>query len=80
MNKVTVMCECCQGKGTREVTGKYAEALHMVRRARREVTGAELARIEGCKPTAMNMRLAALERIGLLVSRRYGRLRLYRPA
>jgi DNA-binding transcriptional ArsR family regulator len=33
---------------------------------------------DGCAPTAMNNRLAALERMGLATSRRYGRIRFYR--
>jgi hypothetical protein len=36
-----------------------------------------LAVIDNCQPTAMNNRLAALERLGLAVSERYGRKRMY---
>ncbi len=74
-----VPCPCCGGTGLRPLTGVYAETLALLRAAG-EATGADLARRVGCKATAMNNRLAALERLGLAVSRRYGRLRLYRAA
>lgn len=71
-------CPHCAGKGTIELTGIYAETLTLLRQQRREVSGADLARVAGCKATAMCNRLAALERHGLAVSRRYGRKRLFR--
>jgi len=73
-----VFCQHCSGTGRREVTGIYAETLALLRRQKQEVTGADLAAIDGCKATAMNNRLASLERLGLATSRRFGRKRLYK--
>ncbi len=70
-------CPCCGGTGTIDLTGVYADTLKLLRRTG-EATGAALARADGCKASAMNNRLAALERMGLAQSRRYGRERLYR--
>ncbi len=74
--KVKVKCKCCGGTGRVELTGRYAETLKKLRGCG-EITGAELARRDGCNATAMNNRLAALERHGLARSRRFGRQRLY---
>lgn len=73
-----VCCPHCKGTGRREVTGIYAKTLELLRRQGGERTGADLARLDGCKAPAMNNRLAGLERYGLVTSRRFGRLRLYR--
>ncbi len=70
-------CPCCGGTGSVELTGIYSDTLALLRRAG-EATGAALARADGCKGPAMCNRLAALERMGLAQSRRYGRERLYR--
>lgn len=59
------------------VTGIYAETLDHLRCIDDEVSGAELGRLMDCEPTAMNNRLAALERMGLATSRRFGRKRLF---
>lgn len=75
-----VRCPHCRGAGEVELTGVYAETLALLRRHGKEASGAALARLDGCKATAMNNRLAALERLGLASSRRYGRERLFRPA
>jgi hypothetical protein len=79
MTMPSVTCLCCRGTGRVPLTGVYADTLDLLRRSG-EVCGAALARAAGCKPSAMNNRLAALERPGLAVSRRYGRLRLFRAA
>lgn len=42
------------------------------------ITGASLARESGCKATAMNNRLAVLERLGYASSERHGRERRFR--
>lgn len=76
----SVLCPCCKGTGRVEMNGVIADTLALLRRQDGEVTGAALARADGCKPTAMNNRLAYLERRGLVTSRRYGRERLYRAA
>lgn len=78
MTEVRIQCPCCRGAGTVELTGEYLETLKELLRLGREITGAELGRLMGVKPTAMNNRLARLEEIGVAVSRRWGRRRLYR--
>lgn len=72
-----VRCGHCGGTGLLPLTGVCADTLTLLRAAG-EATGADLARLDGCKATAMNNRLAVLERHGLATSRRYGRKRLYR--
>lgn len=76
MPRIVVICSTCQGAGKVDLNGVYADTLKLLRKCG-EATGAELARIDGCAATAMNNRLAALERHGLARSRRYGRKRLY---
>ena len=81
--QVTVRCGHCHGKGVVELTGVYADTLRLLRDLATalsdgETTGAELARVAGCKATAMNNRLAILEKHGLASSRRCGRLRVYK--
>lgn len=73
-----VPCGHCRGCGTVEVTGVYADTLALLRKQQDEVSGAELARVAGCKATAMCNRLARLERMGLATSRKYGRERLFK--
>lgn len=73
-----VACSHCSGTGKVQLTGQYAETLVLLRRNKHEISGAALAFKANCEPTAMNNRLAALERMGLAESRRYGRLRLYK--
>ena len=70
-------CPRCGGSGEVEFNGVHADTLALLRKQRREVSGAELARLAGCKQTAMNNRLAYLEELGFAVSRRYGRERLF---
>lgn len=60
------------------MTGEYAKTLDFLHTLGLEVTGAELGRLMAIKPTAANNRLARLEQLGLLSSRRYGRKRIYR--
>ena len=74
-------CGHCKGRGTIPVTGEYSDTLYLLRKVFRsydEITGAELADIAGIKPTAMNNRLAILEKFGFLRSRIWGRKRFYR--
>jgi hypothetical protein len=67
-----VQCTHCGGTGTVELTGVYAETLRLLI-ANPGRNGAELARIAACNATAMNNRLAALERKGVASGTRYGR-------
>ena len=71
-------CPHCNGSGLVEVTGVYAETFILLRSSATRVTGAELAKRAGCKATAMNNRLAMLEKFGLCSSVRWGRKRFYR--
>jgi Mn-dependent DtxR family transcriptional regulator len=71
-------CPRCRGSGQIPLTGVYAETLALLKRQRREASGADLARLDGCSGPAMCNRLARMEHLGLVVSRRYGHLRLYR--
>ena len=73
-----VRCPCCSGNGVIELTGVYLETLVLLRQQDEEVTAADLSKRDGCNATAMNNRLAALERLGLATSRRYGRKRLFK--
>lgn len=75
---VTVPCPMCEGCGRIELTGEYRETFEVLRAMGREANGVELAALMGVKPTAMNNRLASLERHGLVTSRRYGRRRLFK--
>lgn len=79
MKKKPIMAACsyCKGCGSVEITGIYAETFRLLNAQQHECSGADLAAKAGCKPTAMNNRLAALEEHGLVVSRRYGRQRLF---
>lgn len=77
-NPVLIPCSHCRGTGSVEFTGEYADTLAILRNLGGEVTGAELSRQFGIAPTAMNNRLVILERMGLAVSRAYGRKKFYR--
>lgn len=76
--KTSHACPHCKGKGVVELTGVYAETLAMLRSTSGPITGASLARESGCKATAMNNRLAVLERLGYASSERHGRERRFR--
>ena len=90
MSNVKIQCGHCGGSGEVEITGVYAETMEYARTYTRvslrlpnvvspEFTGALLAQAyAGCKASAMNNRLARLEQLGLLTSRRYGRVRLFK--
>lgn len=75
-----VRCPCCKGAGVVDFTGVYADTLQFIIRdmKRESFTGAQLGRRLGVRATAMNNRLAILEEIGFLESRRYGRKRLHK--
>lgn len=76
MSKARVICTHCRGSGSIELTGVYAETLDLVVR-NPNFNGAELAASAGCKTTAMNNRLVALERMGLICGKRFGRMRIW---
>lgn len=76
-----VTCPHCQGSGKLRVTGIYAETLRGLRRwcasPGRFVVANRDATWFGCKPTALNNRLAWLEEHGFARSEKYGRQRRY---
>jgi DNA-binding transcriptional ArsR family regulator len=85
--KISIPCKRCFGSGHTPVTGIYYDTLMLCRDVdlgkiieweSREMTAAELAKVAKCKPTAMSNRLANLERMGLMTSRRCGVRRFYR--
>lgn len=76
--EVMIKCSCCGGRGKVPLDGVYFETLKMLSKERKEIHGAALARKSGCNSTAMNNRLARLEQLGLVKSRKYGRKKLYR--
>jgi predicted ArsR family transcriptional regulator len=70
--KAYVDCAHCGGTGRVKLSGVYADTLALLI-TRPGLNGAELAKVFGCKATAMNNRLKALERHGLARGKRYGR-------
>lgn len=80
MAEVMIRCHLCNGTGRLILTGEYLTTFIQLAEVKGETTGAELAKAMKTKATAMNNRLAALERHGLAVSRRWGRKRLYKAA
>lgn len=74
----TIPCGHCRGTGRIELTGIYAETLALLKKQRKPLNGAALAKLAGCKATAMNNRLVALEKHGLAEGILYGRERLWR--
>lgn len=71
-------CPYCGGTGEVQLTGIYAETFTLLAREKDEVSGAALAKKAKCKATAMNNRLAKLEEHGYAISRRWGRVRLFK--
>ncbi len=76
MRTVNVKCPYCNGNGKTKLSGKYADTLRLLAKHPGS-TGADLAKLDGCKATTMNNRLSRLEWHGLAKSKRYGRQRLY---
>ena len=77
MSKIWIDCPYCNGEGYTEVTGVYAETLRILRRRRGPVVANRDAKLFGCKPTALNNRLAWLESKGLARSERHGSARRF---
>jgi len=77
LKKEFVTCSHCNGSGEVELNGVFRDTLELLRRQKKEIHGAELARIDGCNPTAMNNRLEYLADHGFATSRTYGRKKLY---
>jgi len=75
--KTWIKCCYCDGKGETELTGVYAETLRVLREQHTFVVANRDAHLFGCKPTALNNRLAWLEKHGLARSERHRRERRF---
>lgn len=75
---MTHPCPWCLGTGRMPLSGVYAATLALLRTQPDPINGAALARLAGCKETAMNNRMVRLEELGLAVGERDGRQRLWR--
>ncbi len=60
--KDMIRCHHCDGLGRLKLNGLAAETLKLLRKQPAEIHGAALAEIAGCAATAMNNRLAQLEK------------------
>jgi DNA-binding MarR family transcriptional regulator len=60
-----IKCGHCKGTGHTVLASTYEFTLKRLRRVGKS-TGADLARLMECKPTAMNNRLRYLERLGFV--------------
>lgn len=69
-------CPYCLGSGSVRVSPIYKSTWLLLKK-HGPISGAALSRYDGCKETAMNNRLAALEELGLARSQTCGRLRLF---
>jgi hypothetical protein len=75
---VKIPCPCCSGTSFVELAPVYLETLAALEVQPGEITGVGLARIMGCTGRAMANRLVALERSGVALGRRIGRVRLWK--
>lgn len=73
-----IPCSHCDGAGKIELTGVCAETLAFLRTQSEALNGANVARLCGVNPTAMNNRLNWLEANGLAKSERYGSQKRWR--
>ena len=77
----TIACPHCNGRGSVPVTGIYADTLTGLRRLTAQgrdcVANRDAFFVFGCKPTALNNRLAWLEAHGFARSEKYGRQRRF---
>lgn len=74
-------CPYCRGSGKVPLNGVYLETLQTMRRLCKRgafIVANRDAEKFGCKPTALNNRLARLEELGFIVSEKYGRQRRFR--
>jgi response regulator of citrate/malate metabolism len=80
-NALRVACSRCGGSGEVEFTGVYADtlrqAIRMLSSGATEIIAGRDADSFGCAATALNNRLAYLERQGFLTSVSYGRQRRF---
>jgi len=77
MKPIYHKCGRCHGTGRIQLTGIWLDTLALLRNIKGPLSGADLARLMGCKNEAMCNRLVALEQMGLSRSRPYGRVRLW---
>lgn len=76
--RTKICCSHCNGSGLVELSSLLERTLRLLR-SKKRVTGATLARIDGCKPTAMNNRLTALKKHGLARAEIDGRQTFFEP-
>jgi hypothetical protein len=77
----TTTCSHCKGTGQAPIPDVYQVTLDKLQRMTRVGTACVAVRAAeyfGCSPTALNNRLAWLERHGFATSERFGRERRYR--
>lgn len=83
MGEVRVECGCCRGAGTVLLSGVYLETYKVVRRLCKKKSGFVVSGRDcdsfNCKATALNNRLVALEKHGLVFSEQCGRERRFFP-
>ena len=72
-----IPCGQCKGSGEMPLGSVYMETLLLLRKQKTPLNGAALARLAGCKPTAMANRLARLVKLGLARAEPDGRQTLY---
>lgn len=75
-------CPYCKGTGDMQLAPIYADTLTILRRLTRKADSYVVANADaerfGCEPTALNNRLAGLERMGFAVSEIVSRQRRFR--
>ena len=74
--KIKVPCTCCLGSGKIALTGRYLETYRLLSHNPGAI-GADLARIAGVNPTAMNNRLSWLADKGLATFTQFGKKKMY---
>jgi hypothetical protein len=72
-----IPCSACAGTGRIPLTGEYAVTLDLLRKQRKPLCGAALAKLAGCSGEAMCNRLVRLEALGLARRVRFGRMSLW---
>lgn len=77
---VALTCPHCRGTGRTTLSPAYAATWEVLKHRADEFTAASLAESWAVPATRVNNQLAALERHGLLTSRRAGRERWFRVA
>jgi hypothetical protein len=79
----TICCSACSGTGRVQVTGVYLETLHQLRHRCADggyvIAHRDAGNYFDCAATALNNRLAWLEKHGFARSEKYGKQRRFFP-